>query len=305
MDRREFLKTGLLLGLAASSSLVDSVQRLAAQESAAMPDLVAIKDGSAEAMFDAGIKALGGMEKFVKKGQTVVVKPNIGWDKAPQYAANTNPMLVQRIVEHCFSAGAKKVYVFDHTCNEWKSCYRNSGIEEAAQKAGATMVPANSEKYYQEVKIPGSKVLKTTKLHELVLEADALINVPILKHHGGARLTIAMKNLMGIVWDRRFWHSSDLHQCIAEFPLLHKPVLNVVDAYLMLLRNGPRGGSEADVSMRKMQLISTDIVAIDAAATKIFGMEPQAVPYIKMAHELKLGNMNLDQLNIKRISVSM
>jgi uncharacterized protein (DUF362 family) len=303
MDRREFLKNGLLLGLATSSSLAGNISQLLAQENATMPDLVAIKDGSPEAMFDAGIKAFGGMEKFVKKGQTVVVKPNIGWDQTPQLAANTNPMLVQRIVEHCFTAGAKKVYVFDHTCNDWKKCYRNSGIEEAAQKAGATLAPANQEKYYQAVDVPGAKTLHTTKLHELILEADAFINVPILKHHGGARLTIAMKNLMGIVWDRKFWHSSNLHECIADFPLLRKPTLNIVDAYRMLMRNGPRGGSEGDVIVRKMQMISSDIVAIDAAATKVFGMEPQAVPYIKMAHDYKLGNMNLEQLNIKRISL--
>jgi uncharacterized protein (DUF362 family) len=113
-----------------------------------------------------------------------------------------------------------------------------------------------------------------------------------------------MKNLMGIVWDRRFWHRNDLHQCIADFATWRKPDLNIIDAYRVMTRNGPRGVSEADIVIKKSLILSTDMVAADAAAAKIFGSEPSTIPYIKIAHEMGVGNMNLEELNIERIKVS-
>ena len=127
--------------------------------------------------------------------------------------------------------------------------------------------------------------------------------MPVLKHHASAKLTIAMKNLMGIVWDRRFWHRNDLHQCIADFCLFKKPDLNIVDAYRVMMRHGPRGVSESDVTLMKTQIVSTDIVAADAAAAKVFGAEPSDIPYIKLANEMGIGEMNLDKLNISRIKI--
>ena len=171
--------------------------------------MVAVLGGKPEAMFDLGMQELGGMTSFVKKGQKVVVKPNIGWDRTPEYAANTHPMLVKRVVEHCFSAGAKEVYVFDHTCDNWVNCYKNSGIEKAAKDAGAKVVPAHNESYYQEVAIPSAKILKSAKVHELILEADVFINVPVLKNHESTMMTSAMKGMMGVVWDRGYWHRND------------------------------------------------------------------------------------------------
>jgi uncharacterized protein (DUF362 family) len=252
-------------------------------------------------MFDQAIKSLGGMNKFVSQGQKVVVKPNIGWDAVPERAANTNPQLVGRIVEHCFQAGAKEVYVFDNTCDKWTSCYANSGIEKATKDAGGKIVPGNTESYYQEVEIKEGKSLKTTKVHELILDSDVFINVPVLKNHSSAKLTIAMKNLMGVVWDRMWWHRNDLHQCIADYTTFRKPDLNIIDAYNVMLQNGPRGVSTADVSNMKAQIISTDIVAADAAAAKMFGTEPYEVPYIEIADEMGIGTMDLKQLNINRI----
>ena len=225
-------------------------------------------------MFDKAIAALGGMGSFVKKGQTVVVKPNIGWDTTPELAGNTNPKLVGRIIEHCFTAGAKKVWVFDHTCNNWQKTYKNSGIETEAKNKGAQIVPADTKSYYQKVAVPKGEILKETMVHELIMQADVFINVPILKNHGSADLTIAMKNLMGVVWDRKYYHKNDLHQCIADFTSFRKPDLNIVDAYRVMLTNGQKGISEDDVTIMKTQLISTDIVAIDAAAAKVLGKNP-------------------------------
>jgi uncharacterized protein (DUF362 family) len=303
MDRRTFFLKSIGASVAAGAYLTFGKYN----ELFAYPptpfDLVAVKGGEPDVMFDKGIEVLGGMKAFVKKGQKVVVKPNIGWDVLPERAGNTNPKLVARIVSHCLNAGAKEVYVVDHTCDEWTRCYKNSGIEKAVNDAGGKIAPGSSENYYHDVAIPNGKTLKKTKEHELILNADVFINVPILKSHSGTSLTIAMKNLMGNVWDRRYWHRTDLHQCIADFATYRKPDLNVVDAYNVMKANGPRGVSVDDVVMMKAQLLSTDIVAVDAAAAKLFGMKPEDIGYIQIASDMKVGNMDLDKLNIKRITV--
>jgi uncharacterized protein (DUF362 family) len=239
MDRRTFVKqtvgATLLAGTAAASG---RFSRLFAAVPPLPFDLVAVKGGEPDAMFDAAIGALGGMTTFVRKGQKVVIKPNIGWDVAPERAGNTNPKLVSRIVRHCLDAGAKEVYVFDHTCDDWRRAYKSSGIERAAKDAGATVAPGHTESYYHGVSVTGGKVLKEAQVHELILESDVFINVPVLKHHSSSQLTAGMKNQMGIVWDRGYWHRNDLHQCIADFAGYRKPDLTVVDAYLMLKQNG-------------------------------------------------------------------
>jgi uncharacterized protein (DUF362 family) len=304
MRRREFIsktvKAGLVTGAAVSfgsySQLFPSTLSLFASDY----DLAAIKGGEPDAMFDEAIKALGGISKFVKKGQTVVLKPNIGWDVEPERAGNTNPLLVSRIIKHCFDAGAKDVYVFDHTCDNWNKCYSNSGIERAVKDAKGKIVSGASEGYYQDVTVKQGKKLKKAKVHELILESDVFINVPILKHHSSADVTIGMKNLMGIVWDRGYWHSNNLHQCISDFASFRKPDLTVVDAYYVMKKNGPRGVSKNDVITMKSQIISTDIVAADAAAAKLFGVDSAKIDHIRIADEMKIGTMNLDNLSIYR-----
>ncbi len=305
MDRRDFIKksiqAGIILGTASTFGKHLNFFSSIVSNSKTNYDLVAIKGGEPDLMFDKAIESLGGMKSFIKKGQKVVVKPNIGWDVIPERAANTNPVLVKRIVQHCFEAGAKEVYVFDNTCDDWKRSYANSGIEKAVKDAGGKIVSGDSERYYQKVDVKKGKRLTSTKVHELILESDVFINVPILKHHSSTDLTIAMKNLMGNVWDRGYWHRNNLHQCIADFTTFRKPDLNIVDAYYVLKRNGPRGVSKADVVMMKSQIISTDIVAADSAAAKLFGMHPEDISYIKIAAEMKLGEMDLSKLNINRI----
>jgi len=301
MKRREFINTSVKAGVLTTASLAfGKIPNLLARTPQEF-DLVAIKGGEPDFMFDKAINSIGGMKSFVKKGNTVVVKPNIGWDVIPERAANTNPVLVKRIIEHCLEAGAKDVYVFDHTCDDWNSCYSNSGVERAVKDAGGKIVPGNSERYYQEVDVPGGERLKTAKVHELILESDVFINVPILKSHSSADLTMSMKNLMGIVWDRRYWHRNDLHQCIADFTSFRKPDLNVIDAYYVMKKNGPRGVSKADVVTMKSQIISSDIVAADAAAAKLFGLKPQDIDYLEIANKMKLGEIDLNKLNINRI----
>lgn len=305
MDRREFLKKTVQGGIVAGSTLAFGNYNplFAAQKSAAPYDLVAVKGGEPQVMFDKAIASLGGMQTFIPKGGKVLVKPNIGWDVAPERAGNTNPKLVARIIRHCLDAGAKEVAVFDHTCDQWKRCYQNSGIESAVKDAGGKMASGDSEGYYQEVSIPKGKRLTEAKVHELFLDADAFINVPVLKHHSSSMLTIGMKNLMGVVWDRWYWHRNDLHQCIADFASFRKPVLTVVDAYNVMKRNGPRGVSKGDVIPMKAQIVSTDLVAADAAAAKIFGADPEDIRHIQLADQMKIGRMDLSALKINRIKL--
>lgn len=308
MDRRQFINKGIAAGFVAGSSLLLGKSNPLFARSRYRPtagyDLVAVKGGEPEMMFDKAIESLGGMKQFVSKGQTVVVKPNIGWDVIPEKAANTNPKLMTRIIEHCFDAGAKDVFVFDHTCDNWVKCYKNSGLEKAAKDAGAKVVSGETEGYYQEVAIPAGKSLTKAKVHELVLSSNVFINVPVLKDHGGARLTIAMKNLMGVVWDRRYWHRNDLHQCIADYATYQrKPDLNVVDAYAVMKTNGPRGTSIEDVVTMKSLILSRDMVVADAASAKLLGFEPDDIGYIKMADQMKVGRKDLSGLSINRIKL--
>ncbi|RQW08669.1 DUF362 domain-containing protein [candidate division KSB1 bacterium] len=303
MKRREFIK-GSCMGLAAS--LIPCSRHLTAVTPPGKEkyDLVAVRGGEAEAMFERAISELGGIEAFVKKGQKVVVKPNIGWDAPPARAADTNPGLVAHIIKSCLQAGAGEVAVFDHTCDAWEGCYKNSQIEEFARKAGAKVIPGNNESFYREVTIPGGKSLKTAKVHQALLDADVFINVPILKHHSSTIVTLSMKNLMGVVWDRRYYHRNDLSQCIADFLTFRAPDLNIVDGYRMLARNGPRGVSESDVVDLKALIAGRDIVAVDSAATLMFGKEPQEINHIKIANDMGLGTMNLENVSISRIKMS-
>ncbi len=306
MKRRDFLRKSVSAGLVAGAAYsVGGYDKLwAAGVPQAFPDLVAIKGGEPDSMFDKGMSALGGMTNFVKRGQIVVIKPNMAWDRTPEMGANTNPVLVKRIVEHCLKAGAKRVYVFDNSTHNRVKAYKNSGIEKAAKSAGATLVPGDAESYYQEVSVPGGISLKTTKVHELLFESDVFINVPVLKHHSSTKMTCSLKNLMGAVWDRKWWHSNDLHQCIADFGLFEKkPALNIVDCYNVMMRNGPQGVSVADVVNMKAQIISTDMVAADSAASRMLGMEPAQIDHIPIADQMGVGVMDLTKIEIKRISM--
>jgi uncharacterized protein (DUF362 family) len=312
-NRRDFIKTGLALGatfsiasrkglLAAEAPAVGG--QASASTTAAKSVLVAVRDGSRTAMLDKALASLGGIEAFVKKGQTVLVKPNIGWDAPPERGSNTHPELVGHLVKLCLNAGAKSVSIFDNTCDQWQRTYSISGIEQAARDAGAIIVNGKDESLYREVEIPGGLKLKSAHVHALVLDSDVFINVPVLKHHSGSLMTASMKNLMGVIWDRGAYHRIDLHQTIAHFLTFKQPTLNIVDAYHPMVRNGPRGISVEDVVEMRTLLVSTDIVAVDAAAAKLLGHQPADVRHVKIADQMKLGTMNLDQVEIRRFKLA-
>lgn len=309
ISRREFLRKSLSLSaLAAGAVVAGRARRVFPQNWRTLSgdyDLVALAGGEPDIMFDRGIAELGGMETFVKRRDTVVVKPNMSWYSEPEQAANTNPKLIKRIVEHCYNAGARKVYLFDNILS--RNSYEVSGIERAAEDAGGQTVPANAERYYESVDIPRGKRLKTAKVHEILLEADAFINVPVLKHHGSTHLSLAMKNLMGCVWDRGYYHRNNLDQCIADFVSFRTPTLNVIDAYRVITAGGPSGRGGANLVTPKMQILSTDIVAADAAAAaqgQMWGIYGAGnVDYIQYAADLGIGSADLGSLAVKKITL--
>lgn len=310
MKRRDFLKN---LGFAGAASLfsvkeINAMTHISGALNVSQPDLVALMGGEPAAMLEKAIAESGGIEKYVKKGQTVVLKPNIGWDKSPELAANTNPALVGKMVSLCLKAGAKEVLVFDHTCDNWQRSYENSGIQKAVRDAGGKMVPGNDESMYVEVDLPNAVTLKKPRIHKAILDCDVWFNMPVLKNHGGPKMTVAMKNLMGIVWDRRFFHANNLHQCIADIATYSKkPALNIVDAYRTMKTNGPQGKSLSDVALTKALFLSPDMVAVDTAAIRFFSqvqeMNIDDVQYLSMGEKQHVGTMNLDKLNIKRVKL--
>lgn len=306
-SRRDFLKHSLALGAAVA---LTPWRRLAAAEAgtpapvapAARPILVAVRDGSRTAMLDAALAVFGGIGAFVRAGQTVLIKPNIGWDASPERGANTHPELVAHLTTLCLGAGAKSVSIFDNTCDPWEQTYEHSGIAAAAKAAGARVVNGKDPSLYREVDIPGVR-LKRAQVHSLVLDSDVFFNVPVLKHHSGTLITAAMKNLMGVIWDRRDYHMHDLHQSIADFLTLRKPTLNIVDAYHPLVRNGPRGRTTDDVVEMRTLLVSPDPVAVDAAGAKMLGHDPARIAHIRIGAEMKLGVMDLQQVDVRRIKL--
>jgi uncharacterized protein (DUF362 family) len=312
LPRRQFLQRGLLLG--ASFSFVDlgglfaETRPLGASASPApstpgLPDLVAVRDGDRATMVDRAIAALGGMAAFVKPGQSVVIKPNIGWDVPPERSANTHPDVVRRLAQMCFTAGAARVSVFDNTCDQWQRTYANSGIEAALKDTGVVIVNGKDRSLYRKVEIPNGVKLKSAEVHSLILDSDVFINAPVLKHHGGALMTACMKNLMGVIWDRQFYHKNDLHQCIVDFLTFKQPTLNVVDAYAPMVRNGPRGKSTEDLIETRTLLAGRNVVTCDAAAAKILGHQPADIRHVKLAADAGFGSLDLEKLNIQRIKL--
>jgi uncharacterized protein (DUF362 family) len=227
----------------------------------------------------------------------------MSFDLAPEYGVNTSPDLVAAVVKQCKNAGARRVFILDHSLAHWERSTRSSGILEAARREGALYAQSEREGYYQKVSVEGGRRLKETAVHETVLEADVFINVPVLKHHGGAGVSGSMKNLMGCVWDRRMYHANGLQTCIADFLYAKKPDLNIVDAYRVLTRNGPGGGNLADVAQMKQMIISTDIVAADTAAFTLAGRGQGQVEHVRIAAEAGLGKMNLSALTISRLTM--
>jgi uncharacterized protein (DUF362 family) len=250
------------------------------------------------------IAALGGIERFVKPGANVIVKPNIcNAYHGPEYASTTNPDVVAAIVALCLTAGAKRVRVMDFPFGgSAQASYETSGIAAAVKAAGGEMETMNRLKF-NKTAIPQGKILKSSNIYGDLLDADTVINVPIAKTHGSATLTLGMKNLMGVIQDRNTLHARGLHQCIADLNSGLRPQLTIVDAIRILTANGPTGGNLDDVKRLDTIIASADVVAADAYATGLFGMKPADVKYIKLGAEMGLGTLDLENIKIEEIAV--
>ena len=256
----------------------------------------------AAALTRACLAALGGMSVFVAKGDVVLLKPNIGWDRMPEQAANTNPDIVRELVQQCLAAGAKKVIVTDVTCNEAERCFQRSGIARAASEAGATVLRP-SEANYREVNLGGA-MLGTQQVLKPFLEADKIINVPIAKHHSLTGATLGMKNLYGILGGNRSRLHQDIHHSIADLSNFLRPTLTILDAYRVLRRNGPQGGNLADVDARKIVAASTDPVALDAwAGATFFGLDAEHLGWLPLAEKYGLGSAAYTTIPLTELTV--
>jgi uncharacterized protein (DUF362 family) len=272
-------------------------------------DLVIAKKGAPSQLLQAAMASLGGMERFVKKGQRVVIKANIAWARTPEQACTNNPELLFSLIKMCYEAGAKRVAVWDHTCDNYQFAFARSGLKETAQKAGADIFSGHGRNVYRQVDIPKGKKLKSAELLRDVLEADVFINFPIPKHHFATELTLGLKNLIGIVWDMEQLHKIGLHQCIADVNTVRKPDLVVVDAIRILLTNGPKGpGKIEDIGE---VIASTDIIAADAYSATFFKhqktgkpFKPEEIRFVKNAYELGLGQIDLSKVRVKRVSAT-
>ncbi len=267
------------------------------------PDLVVTRGGEPEELVRRAMAALGGMEKFVPGGVNVIIKPNICVAyRTFEYAATTNPWVVGALVKLCYEAGAASVRVMDKPFNgTQQQAYEMSGIKEQVEAAGGEM--ANMLSYnYVEKSIPNGKVLKKTAVYDDILKADVLVNVPVAKTHDSARLTLGMKNLMGVISDRSYLHN-DLGQCIADLNSLIRPQLTIIDAVRVMTAHGPTGGSLSYVKKEDTIIASPDIVAADSFATGLFGMKPEDLAYIVAATAMGLGRSDLENLRIEQIPV--
>ena len=267
------------------------------------PDLAVARNGDPEDMVRKAVEALGGMKRFVKTGDQVIVKPNIcvayhGY----KYAATTNPWVVGAVVKLALEAGAKRVRVLDFPFGGTaEQAYAVSGIKDEVNKAGGKMVVMSNVKYV-DTSIPQGKSIKSARIYDDVLNADVLINVPIAKHHELARLTLGMKNLMGVIYNRPMMHA-DLGQRLADLNSRVISSLVIVDAVRMLMNHGPSGGNLNDVKKADTIIASPDVVAADSYAATLFGLKPNDLSYVKKGEIMGLGENNLEQLKIEDINL--
>jgi uncharacterized protein (DUF362 family) len=301
MDRRDFLKQVMLwsAGISTAIPCFQIVPELLAADD--QPPLVTHAKGKDYyALVAQVLEPLGTISKFVSAGDRVVIKPNMAWDRNPAQAANTHPQVVKALVELSLDAGAKEVKVFDRTCNEERRCYVNSGIQNAMKTIKDKRLKyfhPDSRKFVP-VNIKRGKAVRQLDIYKDALEADTYINVPVAKHHSLSRLTLGLKNSMGVLGGNRGQMHQNLGQKLADLATVVRPKLTVIDATRILLRNGPQGGDIDDVKILDTIVASADPVACDAYATTLFDLQPKDISSTVAAYKLGLGEMDLAKVRI-------
>ena len=316
MRRREFIKSTIassmiFAGLSGCASRKTSgdvgippktpeVSGTAPSASSIAPLMVVVNGNDPNELMERGLAAMGGIGRFVKRGQTVALKPNFSVPRTPDQAATTNPVLVAALVRRCLAAGASEVKVIDYPFTNAQMCLENTGIRREVEAAGGIVLVPNklTSQFYKPVNAGGS-VLQSMQYSKDVLDADVFISFPILKHHNGTGLTMGLKNMMGLVWDRGFFHRTDLHRTIAECAAFKKPDLVIMDAVRGITTHGPMG--PGTIREYNQLIFSTDPVAVDAYGTELFGHKPSEIEYIGIAAALGLGTADWKNLNPMRI----
>ncbi len=270
----------------------------------ASPDrpVVATAEGPSPAALVGEVLAkLGGMGQFVRPGQRVVIKPNLGWDRTPEEAANTHPAVVAELARLARQAGASQVLVFDRTCNDARRCYERSGANAAVAALGdpGVLLEYVREDAFEVVDLPGARVLSRWPLYRPALAADVLINVPVVKHHGLTGVTLGLKNLMGIMGGNRGRVHQGIDENLVDLNRAVRSHLTVVDATRILLRNGPQGGGTEDVRVANRLAASADVVAADAWGAREFGVDPLSVAHLRLAQERGLGVADLARVHLR------
>ncbi len=260
-----------------------------------------IKDAATK-LTEKALEGIGGMKRFVSRGDVVWVKPNIAWDRTPELAANTNPDVVATVVRLCLDAGAKTVKVGDNPCNVAAATYKNSGIAEAARGAGAEVLFLDTERF-RETAVKGRR-FKSFQLCPEILECDLVVNVPIAKHHRSAEVTLCMKNFMGVMGGNRGQYHQALADMLADLNRFLKPRISILDAVRILKNHGPRGGDPADVELKMTLAAGVDIVALDAFGAELLGRKPQDIETIVKGQKAGLGTIDYRSLALREIAVS-
>ena len=306
MDRRRFLQ--LIAGGAAGTILARNAFSLSlpAEQSSSGALLGVVQGTDPGAAAIKAVELLGGMKKFVKPGESVLIKPNISWDRRPEQAATTNPAVVKAVIGMVREAGAEEITVADNTCNNAQNSYRRSGIKETAEAAGAR-APYVVENDFEEVNLKG-EVLNKWKVYRPALKADRIINLPVAKHHGLSGVSLSMKNMMGLIGGRRNLLHQKLGESIVDLTAYFKPDLIILDAARILIANGPQGSTLDDVEDRNIIAASTDPVRIDAFGISLFGdREPfnreYVSRYLKIAESRGLGSYDYRAKGFKKVKL--
>ncbi len=304
MNRRQFVRDVLLWS--AGLSLGVPCFEAAGISTAPAPPLIGVASGrDYRLLVEKAIEIIGGIKSFVKNNDKVVIKPNIGWDRTPELGANTHPLVVRALAELALDAGASRVQVFDYTCNEKRRCYTSSGIIDELEKIGDKRIRWEhiDPRKFVPVDITGGKSLKRWEIYQDALTADCYINVPVAKHHGLSRLSLGLKNAMGVIGGNRGKLHQNLGQDLADLATVVKPQLTVIDATRMLLRNGPQGGRVEDVKIADTVIATTDPVAADAYATTLFGLQPEEIDSTVAAYKMGLGEIDVQRMQIRTVQV--
>lgn len=295
MNRRYFLRE-----MAIGSLLFRLNPSLFAQDKS-FPDLALVHGNSPAQITKEAVSLLGGIKRFISKGDVVVVKPNIGWNRTPEQAACTNPDVVGTLVKLCLQGGAKEVKVIDNPCNPARRTYARSGIASAAKKAGAKVLLPNPY-HLKKISLNG-EWLKDWEVYTDFVEADKIINAPIAKTHSLSRLTMGMKNWLGALGGNRNQLHQKLDLAMIDLSAFFKPSLTLLDGYRILIRNGPQGGRLSDTKLYKTVAAGVDYVAVDAIGATFFNIDPQELRYLQLAHQKGFGEINLEKLNIAKRTI--